>query len=812
MNRSFTLHRHLLLFLFILLQTRAVFSQSAEIVRDTYWVPHIIGQTPKDCAYGLAIAMCGDHPQVVVDKVLNIRGQLARFYGSSRLQSDILSRGFRLKQTAASKIDSLPADVRAYIDGFTNGINYFFENFPQNMPAEVPLEKFLPVEAAEVFATYNLLLFNHEYFQFKKDAGELLQQDAYLSSLSYDGMSNQWVVTPPRTADGAAYLLCDPHLPFSGLTASYEAHLLSRDGQLDFEGVFFEGTYFPAMGHNRKIAWSHTSNQPDFADAFCVTLDTSRGDYYIVDGQSKPLNVWQEVFEIAGEQQDTVTIRRSADHGVMINYLEGDQALFAKLQIEGRAPAAEQGYRMITAQSGSEFWQAFSLHQYDKWNTIALDESNRIAYVYNGRVHRRNNPWDARRGPLNGSDPSTLWGELIPYEELPRVDDPGLTFLQNCNDPPWDVCENPGFAPEDVPVELFGGGRMTQRGRRVWELFRQGGDTLHFDYLKKIVLDSKITSRDSIAPVLEKALEEARQDSFEQIDKAEGLARVILDWDGFARQDSAQPSLFYTWRQFTEDSIRFLKPNNIDEVQRRQLLVALIDASNYLKNHFDSLNVPWGRIHRLKRGAKYFPLSGGTQDADEMAASRLGRPYKFESDGSMLVNGGNLMIMLVRIKTNESPRAWTMKPFGQSSDSASSHYDDLTALYSADSLRETWYNETDFRAHAETISFYEYTSLLADHNGTGLPRTLDLKAWPNPFNPSVQIRFSIPDKYSRKVTELAVYNLLGQKVATLVQRRKQAGNYQIGWDAARNFASGMYFIHLSSGGKRLKIKKILLLK
>ena len=56
----------------------------------------------------------------------------------------------------------------------------------------------------------------------------------------------------------------------------------------------------------------------------------------------------------------------------------------------------------------------------------------------------------------------------------------------------------------------------------------------------------------------------------------------------------------------------------------------------------------------------------------------------------------------------------------------------------------------------------------------------------------------------------SVYNLLGQKVSTLVSGKQKAGFYRVEWDAGA-YASGLYFYKLSSGGYT-KVRKLLLIK
>ncbi len=80
--------------------------------------------------------------------------------------------------------------------------------------------------------------------------------------------------------------------------------------------------------------------------------------------------------------------------------------------------------------------------------------------------------------------------------------------------------------------------------------------------------------------------------------------------------------------------------------------------------------------------------------------------------------------------------------------------------------------------------------------------------YPNPFNPSTTIEFSLPENV--KNIKLSIYNILGQKVAELINTSLIAGKYQYQWDA-KNYASGMYIYELRTE-KFVSIKKMMLLK
>ena len=82
--------------------------------------------------------------------------------------------------------------------------------------------------------------------------------------------------------------------------------------------------------------------------------------------------------------------------------------------------------------------------------------------------------------------------------------------------------------------------------------------------------------------------------------------------------------------------------------------------------------------------------------------------------------------------------------------------------------------------------------------------------WPNPFNPSTTIMIEIP---STELLHLTVYNVLGQKVKTLLNKRYSPGIHRIEWDGKDErgipAASGVYFYQLRAGNYHQTKKMIL---
>ncbi len=91
---------------------------------------------------------------------------------------------------------------------------------------------------------------------------------------------------------------------------------------------------------------------------------------------------------------------------------------------------------------------------------------------------------------------------------------------------------------------------------------------------------------------------------------------------------------------------------------------------------------------------------------------------------------------------------------------------------------------------------------------SNLPREFKLyNNYPNPFNPSTQIEYSLPQ--AAKVV-LQVYDVLGQRVATLVDSKQAAGTYHISFNMD-SYASGVYLLRMQAGNY-VHVQKMMLLK
>ncbi len=133
------------------------------------------------------------------------------------------------------------------------------------------------------------------------------------------------------------------------------------------------------------------------------------------------------------------------------------------------------------------------------------------------------------------------------------------------------------------------------------------------------------------------------------------------------------------------------------------------------------------------------------------------------------------------------------------------------------SLRPSWVNVylADTTGTALPSGASLLTGINDSHTGKAFPTTLTLdQNFPNPFNPSTIIAFTIPASLADTHVEVTVYNDLGQAVKTLLSEQLQAGNYTVRWDgtneAGAAAASGVYFYRLQAGALTFTRKMLLL--
>jgi penicillin amidase/acyl-homoserine-lactone acylase len=661
----------------------------AEILRDTWGVPHIFGKTDADAAYGLAYAHAEDDFGTMQDTLLAARGKLASVYGERAAPNDYMVHLLRIRDVVEAGYPRLDARTRALCQAYADGLNHYAALHPDQARPGL-----YPARGEDVVAG-----FVHKtplFFGLDKVLTALFAEEAPAPGPLGSALdprdpgaapdealgSNAFAVAPARTADGSTYLVVNSHQPWTGPVAWYEAHVHSEEGW-DMVGSLFPGAPVVLHGHNRHLGWAHTVNKPDLIDVYRLEIDPADPDRYRFDGGWRTLEVRAAPIEVALWGPISWTFEREvlwSVHGPVVRRPHGTYAIrFAGF---GEVGAVEQWYRMNKATDFASWQAAVRALSVPMFNIVYADRAGNVSYLYSGRLPLRapGHDWKAM---VAGDRSETLWTEYLPFDRLPQVHNPAAGFVQSCNNTPFQTTTGAGNPrPEDYAASLGIETHMTNRALRALALY--GGDaSITGDELLAYKYDMTYAPDSRMAGLVQQVLA-APAPADPLLAEAVALLRA---WDLGATPESRQAALailaFTPWLRAHGQS-----------VDTATLLDAVSEAARTLQTHHGRLDVPWGDVNRLRRGSVDLPLGGGPDILHAIDGDLTG--------GRLVGRNGDSYILVARWDPQGRVTSRSVHQFGAATvDATSPHYADQAPLFARRTLRDVWLDEADIRAHLE---------------------------------------------------------------------------------------------------------------
>ena len=650
----------------------------ARIRRDEWGVPHVLGRTDADAAFGLAYAHAEDDFATIQDAALAVRGTLAQRDGAKAAVTDYLVRLLRVWETVNARYDrDLPPDLKRCLEAYADGVNLYGALHPEKVSPGL-----LPLTGKDIAAGF---VFKTPFFYgLDKTLQKLTEPETKKGAARKPALptgSNGVAVAPSRSEDGATRLLVNSHQPYTGPVAWYEAVVESGEG-LHVAGGLFPGTPFMLHGHNAHLGWANTVNAPRLADVFKLTVNPKHPELYRLDGQWRPFEKSVAGIKVRLFGPLSWTVRKDVLWSVHGPVLQTEKGFFAvRYAGMGEVRQSLQYYRLDKAVDMASWKAAMGLQALPSINYLYADEKGNIGYVYNAQFpdRRQDVRWTAT---MPGERSDLIWQGYLPFERTPQIWNPASGYVFNSNNTPYRATGaadslNAGQFVASMGIQT----NMTNRALRAEETF--GTDPrISAETFRKYKFDIAYSARSDLAVILSQI---ARLDPGKDPDIA-AAKTLLAGWDRRADIHSRAAALAIL---VGEPIVRARDKGETPP----DLRDALASAVRRLKASFGRIDPEWGEVNRIMRGAVNLPIDGGP----DTFRAVYGTPQK---DGRLKAVAGDTFIMFVSWDKDGKLSSESIHQFGSATlDARSSHYADQTPLFAAMKTKPVLFTEDQLRGH-----------------------------------------------------------------------------------------------------------------
>eukprot|EP01037_Dinobryon_pediforme_P012193 gene12193-12278_t len=646
------------------------------IRRDDFGVPHVKGARDADVAFGIAYAHAEDDYRTIETVLLATRGTLAARDGLKAATTDYLVQLMRIWPAVRRDYPGLPADLRAVLEAYADGVNAYGAAHPDQVSAGV-----LPVTGPDIAAGF---AFKTPFFYgLDKTLSGLMAPQPHKPPAPTG--SNGLAVAPSRSADGATRLLVNSHQPYTGPVAWYEAVLESGEGW-HVAGGFFPGSPFMLHGHNAHLGWANTVNAPALSDVYRLEINPADKSAYRLDGAWRKLEAEPARLRIKLFGPLYLNVTKDMFFSAHGPVLKTDHGVFA-VRYAGRDEGRQalQYYRLDKANTLAEWRAAMALQLLPSINYIYADEAGNIGYVYNAQFPARKEK-DADAAPqkeLPGDRSDLIWTSYLPFDQVPQIWNPRCGLVFNSNNTPFvaTACADDGLDPKRIPKSLGVQTNMTNRAMRAQETF--GADpAITAERFRAYKFDLTYSERSKVVQIV-RGLTAIDPHGDASLAEAQG---VLRKWDRRMDVHNRSAALVaLTTAPMTMAEMNHAPPPDS--------LTSLKAAAAELKRHFGRLDPEWGQLNRIRRGAVDLPIDGGP----DTYRSVWGRP---QPDGTLTADAGDTFIMFVTWDRQGRLSSESVHQFGSATlDARSPHFADQTPLFVGMKTKPVWFTETQLAGH-----------------------------------------------------------------------------------------------------------------
>lgn len=653
----------------------------AEILRDSYGVPHIFAGTIEDAAFAIGYAQAEDRLEELLRNYRKAEGTMSEVFGPEWYRHDYRQRLWRHAEISRERYATISPRMRRAMESYQDGIKRYMTEHPEKVPTWAPA-----LHPAQVLALGRYIIWGWP----EGEAGADLRRGGINPDpVNYRG-SNQMLLAPAKTAKKAPIAVIDPHLGWYGEFRFYEVRVYAGDYKVS--GVSILGIPFPSLGHSRWASIAMTTGGPDTSDVYEEEIDPANQRRYRFKGEWREMTIRREKLLVKrGQQMVASEIELEYTHHGPVVARQNGKAYTMAIPYLNEVGLIDQVYQMFTSRNLGEMKRALGGLQLMSQNIMIGTVAGDIYYLRNGRVPIRAKGCDTTR-PLSGASGECEWQGLHELSDLVQITNPPQGYMQNNN------C-SPAFLMKESPLRaekyanhpyLFNDGNTPPHQRAAMtleQLHTANGVTI--DKAIDLAYSPQVWKAEDWQARIEQAWKMPSPSQTRPSADAQAVYDQLRGWNRRSEPDSIGALSFFAFKSAFESPALRQAVEVPQGLTDGQVIKAIEGAGAWLRSRYNSVNVPFGRLFRVGReGGVTYPVGGGTLTNVGMATPRA---ISFAERGAEMVGlGGQTSTQVVVL--SKIPESYTIIPLGMSDDRASGHWDDQAArLFSRSYMKPTWF-------------------------------------------------------------------------------------------------------------------------
>lgn len=566
-----------------------------EIVRNTYNVPHIFGQSDADVFYGLGYAHAQDRLWQMMLLRRTAQGRLSEMFGARTIKTDELLRRLDIYGHAARSVSAQDPETLEMLEAYAAGVNARVASIntealgrgaPEFFMFSPEIAPWRPADSIAIVKIMGLQLASHLQDEVQRARAALVLDGPRLQDIHPDapgtgiaalpeiaelfptlratqwasvdpgflspvaprglgGASNAFAAAPTRTAARGTLLANDPHLGLTAPAIWYLARLELQSGGVI--GGTIPGMPIVLVGRSERIGWGLTTTGVDDQDLFIEQLNPEDPGQYRTPEGWKAFVSRRSILQVKDADPVTLTLRWS-DNGPILTSGQydvgsvtppGHVAALSWTVLSDRNTSLRTGLELMRA-ADLDAGLAAGRHFVAPAQNLAIVDGTRVALQVMGHVPRRDPAHQSQgRIPSPGWIETNRWQGVFPYETNPRFADPVGGIVGNTNNK---VVDRP--FPEHISF-LWSD---TQRVNR-WERLMQSRAVHTRDSFIEAQLDTVSFTARALLPLIGRDLwhtGEASEPGTPERRREEAL-ELLAAWNGEMSEHLPEPLIYAAW-------------------------------------------------------------------------------------------------------------------------------------------------------------------------------------------------------------------------------------------------------------------------